>query len=84
MISKTIAGAVTAAIIAGSALVATTGASFAGGYGYNGGYGGYGYNHGYNHRKSYHTGYYQPRCFYKKVKYHDYYGWHWKRVRVCN
>jgi len=84
MIRKTVSAALTAAVIAGSALIATTGASFAGGYGGYGYGGGYGYNHGYNHRQTYRTGYYQPRCFYKKVKVHGYYGWHWERVRVCN
>ena len=74
MFRKTLTAAIAVAAISGSALLATSTASQAGYYG-----GGYGYNGGY------HGGYsYAPSCFYKKVKVHGYYGWHWKRVRVCH
>ena len=71
MFRKTLAAALTVATLTGSALFASTTASQAGYYG--GGYGGYyggGYGGGYH-------------CFYKKVKVHGYYGWHWKKIRVC-
>ena len=69
MIRKTLAAALTVATLTGSALFATTTASQAGYYG--GGYGGY------------YGGGYVQHCFYKKVKVRGYYGWHWKRIRVC-
>ncbi len=54
-------------------MFASASASQAGYYG--GGYGGgYGYN---NH-------YYQPACFYKKIKVWGYYGYHWKTIKVCH
>jgi len=37
------------------------------------GYYGYGYQ----------GGYHQPKCYYKKIKVWDYYGWHWEKVQVC-
>ena len=65
---KTIASALTVAVLAGSAMFASTSASQAGYYG-----GHYGYN-------NYYGGYH---CFYKKVKVWGYYGYHWKRIKVC-
>ncbi len=70
MIRKTLAATLTAAVLAGSALVATSAPASA---------------HGYGHRHHYNNYYYQPYCFYKKVKVWDYYGgYFWKRIRVCN
>ena len=68
---KTLATALTVAVLAGSATFATTNASQAGYYG--GHYGGYGY--GYKFRR---------HCFYKKIKVWGYYGYHWKKIRVCH
>ncbi len=71
--TKTLNTALAVAVLAGSAMFASASASQAGYYG--GGYGGgYGYN---NH-------YYQPACFYKKIKVWGYYGYHWKTVKVCH
>ncbi len=71
--TKTLNTALAIAVLAGSAMFASASASQAGYYG--GGYGGgYGYN---NH-------YYQPSCFYKKIKVWGYYGYHWKTVKVCH
>ena len=69
MIRKTVATALALATISGSALVATTGASQAG---YYGSYGGY---------RTYYD--YQPSCYFKRVRVQSYYGWTWKKVRVC-
>ena len=74
MIRKTVTTALTVAVLAGSAMFASTAASNAGGY-YGGGYYGGGHGYGYGYAK---------HCFYKKVKVHGYYGWHWKRIKVCH
>lgn len=70
MFRKSLAAALTVATISGSALVAGTSVSQAG---YYGGYSGY--------RGHYD---YQPTCYYKRVRVHGYYGWTWKKVRVCH
>jgi hypothetical protein len=67
---KTLATALTVAVLAGSAFATSTTQSQAGYYGGHYG-GGYGYV-------------YTPKCFWKKVKVHGYYGWHWKKIRVCH
>ncbi len=67
---KTLATALTVAVLAGSAFATSTTQSQAGYYGGHYG-GGYGYV-------------YAPKCFWKKVKVHGYYGWHWKKIRVCH
>lgn len=64
---NTLAAVLTIAVLAASATLATTTPSRAGYYG-----GQYGYGHGYRHK-----------CFYKRIKVWGYYGYHWKRVRVC-
>lgn len=64
---NTVAAALTIAVLAASAILATSAPSQAGYYG-----GHYGHNHGYRHN-----------CFYKRIKVWGYYGYHWKRVRVC-
>ena len=74
MIRKTLTAALTFAVLSGSALVASTASSEAGYYGggYGGGYGGY-YGGGYG---GYH-------CYTRKIRVYGYYGYHWKRIRVC-
>ena len=72
MFRKTLTAALAIAAISGSALLSTASASQAG---YHGGYG-YGHGYGYGYRGGYH-------CFTRKVKVHGYYGWHWKRIKVC-
>lgn len=67
-IRTTFAAALTVAVLAGSAMFATTNISQAGGY-----YGGY-YNHHYT----------PVHCYYKKVKVWTHYGWRWKRIKVCH
>ena len=70
---KTIAAALTVAVLATSATFATTNASQAGYYG--GYHKGYGYGYGYKFRK---------HCYWKKIKVWGYYGYHWKKIRVCH
>ena len=74
MIRKTLTTILTVAAISSSAMFATATASNAGGY-YGGYYGGYGKHYGWGYHK---------KCFYKKVKVHGYYGWHWKKIRICH
>ncbi len=64
---KTLSTAVAVAVLSGSAMFATSSASQA---------------HGYKHY-GYSNYYYQPYCFYKKIKVWGYYGYHWKRIKVC-
>ena len=73
MIRKTLSTALAVAVISGSAMFASTAQSSAGGY-YGGGYYGGGYS----------NYYYQPVCHWKKIKVWGYYGYHWKKVRVCH
>jgi hypothetical protein len=68
-IRKTFAATLTAAILSSAALMGSVQTASAGYYGYNSGY------------SQYH---YTPTCFYKKVKVWGYYGYQWKRVRVCH
>lgn len=70
-IRTTFTAALTVAVLAGSAMFATTNTSQAGGY--YGGYGGY-YKHHYT----------PVHCYYKKVKVWTHYGWRWKRIKVCH
>lgn len=80
MIRKSMTAALALSVLAGSALVATTAPSLAGGKHFHGHH-----KHHKIHRHVYGYGYgYHPGgCFIKKVKVHGYYGWHWKKVRVC-
>ncbi len=64
---KTLSTAIAVAVLAGSAMLATSSVSQA---------------HGYKHY-GYSNYYYQPHCFYKKIKVWGYYGYHWKRIKVC-
>lgn len=68
---KTLAAALTVAVIGASAMFATTSNSQAGYYG--GGY--YG---GYN------QSYYGGHCYWKKIRVWGHYGYHWKTIRVCH
>jgi hypothetical protein len=39
------------------------------------------------HRDYYETApvtYYEPTCFWKKVRVETYYGWKWKKVQICD
>lgn len=67
-VRTTLAAALTVAVLASSAMFASTTPSLAGGY-YGGHYGGY---------------VHQVHCYYKKVKVWTYYGWRWKHVKVCH
>ena len=86
---KTVSSAIAAAIIATTAIAAIPASASAAGLSrlapiestatqttkvcyYGGGHYGGGY---YNH--------YRPHCWWTKRKVWGYYGWHWKKVRVC-
>lgn len=77
MIRKTLSAALALSVLAGSALVATSTPSLAGGKHFHG------YKHHKIYRPAYGHGYYPGHCFYKKIKVHGHYGWHWKKIRVC-
>ena len=67
---KTVTAALAVAVLSASAMFATTAPSNAG---YWGGYGYYKPYYGYKHH-----------CYYKKVKVWGYYGYFWKRIKVCH
>ena len=69
MIRKTITAALAVAVISTSAMMVTATNSQAGGY-YNGG--------GYGHV------YYPHHCYWKKIKVWGYYGYFWKKIKVCH
>ena len=67
---KTIAAALTLAVLGASALTITTNNAQAGYYG--GYYGGY------------HGGYAYKPCHYQKVRVWGHYGYYWKTIKVCH
>ena len=67
---KTLATALTIAVLATSTIATSTTNSQAGYYG-----GRCGGGHGYV---------YAPKCYWQSIKVHGYYGWHWKKIRVCH
>jgi len=65
---KTLAAALTVAVLSASALAVTATSSQAGYYG--------GYHGGYHYS-------YKP-CFYQKVRVWGHYGYYWKTIKVCH
>ena len=87
MFANTLRAGLALALIAGTALAAGSAPAMAGGkhfkkHGHH--FKGHHYKgHYYKGHHYYGHGYYPAHCFTKKVKVHGYYGWHWKKVRVC-